>query len=68
MVTQTAHALEQAILCPGCNGKGWHRFKGRNELVASACPVCEARGFLIIDAERTFSLPTMKPPSVGSPE
>lgn len=38
----------QTITCPNCEGKGW---------TPGECPICDARGFLIIDSEATAELP-----------
>jgi hypothetical protein len=64
MTTITAADLTQTITCPGCKGKGWIFYKGRNLRVA-ACSVCDARGFLIIDGARTIALPPIRQPQPG---
>jgi len=45
--------LQQVITCPNCNGGGW--LWVHKTLRYSECPVCEARGFLVIDAEKTLA-------------
>lgn len=53
--------LEQRITCPCCDGIGWSYCRyGRS----TECPVCECRGFLIIDSEKTMNLPMQKLPTV----
>lgn len=49
--------LEQIITCPNCRATGYVRDAG------SQCPVCEARGRLVIDAARTMALPMLPRPA-----
>lgn len=45
------HKFEQIISCPNCGGTGWVRDD------SSQCPVCEARGLLVIDGKATMARP-----------
>ncbi len=50
--------LEQIIPCPNCEGSGWRKYDSK--LGYYECPVCETRGLLVIDAEKTMARP-MRP-------
>lgn len=50
--------FEQRITCPCCDGSGWTCSRSGT----SECPVCDCRGFLIIDNEKTMNLPMQKRP------
>jgi len=52
--------LEQIIVCPHCEGKGWTRW---TDEPARECCVCETRGRLVIDAKRTMEFPAKKFPN-----
>lgn len=51
--------LEQKIRCPNCEGHGWTCYGSRHY---DECPVCETRGNLIIDSEKTLALPAKRKP------
>lgn len=50
---------EQIIACPNCNTAGWRRELG----AWRECPVCETRGFLVIDSKKTMDRPPLRKPS-----
>lgn len=52
--------LEQIIPCPNCDG-GWiHEVGLQNRW--RQCPICEARGFLMVDCRKTLARPMMPVP------
>lgn len=54
---------DQIITCPSCEGTGWI---GRPGWIGStACPVCDKRGSLVVDHDKTMALPE-KPPYLES--
>lgn len=53
--------LEQVIRCPNCKA-GWRRQVGRpNDW--RECPVCETRGFLVIDGNKTMARKPLPKPT-----
>ncbi len=53
---------EQKIDCPNCEGHGWRRV-GNNGYYE--CPICDVRGALIIDSDKTGALPRKRLPRGG---
>lgn len=51
--------FEQIIRCPNCEGVGWVRDGG------TPCPVCDARGRLVIDGKSTADLLILHRPAPG---
>lgn len=50
---EMADKLEQIIICPNCEGHGWRSVGDRSYY---DCPVCERRGRLVIDGDKTLAL------------
>jgi uncharacterized protein YbaR (Trm112 family) len=53
---QPLAGIEQIITCPNCKEAGWMRKSGQ------ACPICETRGFLVIDSKKTMKQPSLPKP------
>lgn len=57
-----SHDVEQIITCPNCKGRGWAPAGGATTALQE-CPVCETRGLLVVDSERTMSRPPRPMPT-----
>lgn len=54
--------LEQIITCPNCDGGGWKWYG--DPVRWKECPICEARGFVVIDSAKTMALKIQEPPKI----